>query len=144
MLNAAASAGRPGQLELINGAGLFQGFAMLKSLGCRNSAAKLGWGRLRWGQWREERRVDAGWSPWGGEVGGMVGRGCSGWGLGVGYAAYGNLNKLQREKNSVSFCLVSSCHSGRSGSAWGVRAGSSERSGKEVQRKREEQAKTQK
>lgn len=55
-----------------------------------------------------------------------------------------NLNKLQREKNSVSFCLVSSCHSERSGSAWGVRAESSERSGKEVQRKREEQAKTQK
>ena len=66
----------------------------------------------------ELKRVEEGRSPWGGEVGGMVGRGCSGWGLGVGYAAYGNLNKLQREKNSVSFCLVSSCHSGRSGSAW--------------------------
>lgn len=57
----------------------------------------------------------------------------AGWVLGL--RLLENLNKLQRERNSVS-CLVSSCHPGRSGSAWGVGAGSSERSGKEVQRKK--------
>lgn len=98
MLNAAASAGRPGQLELISGAGLSQGFAMLKLLGCRNSAAKLGWGRLRWGRRREERRVEEGRSPWGGEVGGTVGRGCGGRGLGVGYAAYGKSEQAPERK----------------------------------------------
>ena len=43
-------AGRPGQLELISGAGLSLGFGMLKLLGCRNPTAKLGWGLLRWGR----------------------------------------------------------------------------------------------
>lgn len=81
---------------------------MLKfARGSRNPAAELGWGRGS-----QEGRMEDGWCP--------MGRGCwrdGGRGRGVRARARGNLNKLQREWNSVSFCLVSSCHSGRSGSA---------------------------
>ena len=74
---------------------------------------------LSWGGGGEARRE--GWkrggAPWGGDVGGTVGGGAVSGRERAGLRLIENLNKLQREWNSVSFCLVCSCHSGRSGSA---------------------------
>ena len=98
LLNAAASAGRPGQLELISGAGLSQGFSMLKLLGCRNSSAKLGWRRLRWGRGREERRVGEGEEPLARGSWRDVGKGCGGRGLGVGSSASGKSEQAPERK----------------------------------------------
>lgn len=88
--------------------------------------------------------MEEGRSPWGWEVGGTVGRGCGGRGLGVGSEAYGKSERAPERKELgllLPRLLLSFWEKRLSLGRWG---GSSERSGKEVQRKREEQAKTRK